>query len=73
MIYLLKWYTARQELDEVSGLEDDVWVPGLSGSADGHAALNEIQLAYYTLRERERGEGEKRELSTLNSCVSLGP
>lgn len=44
--------TTREELDEVAGFEDDIWVPCLAGCADGHGSMYEIKCACYALEWR---------------------
>jgi hypothetical protein len=36
--------TSGQKLDEVSGLDDDIGVPGLAGCSDCHTALHQVEL-----------------------------
>lgn len=43
--YLRGWNAAREELDEVPSLDDDIWIIRLACGADCHGTFNNIQLA----------------------------
>lgn len=54
-----------QQLDQISGSQDDVRVEGFLRGRNGHAALDQVQRGFDVLREEERGgrrekEGERR-------------
>lgn len=49
--YLFKWDAPGQQLDEVSGFYDGVWVEGFLCGANCHAAFNQVQRGFYVLRE----------------------
>src|SRR5690554_4322581 len=43
MMYLRQRHTTGQELDQISGLENHIRIPGLTGSLDCHATFNQIE------------------------------
>lgn len=44
-VYLLHRHTSRQQLDQITGLEDRSRIERLSGRLDGHATFDQIQRA----------------------------
>ena len=51
LLYLLKRHTSSQQLDEVSGLDDEVRIPGLPSGRHSHTSFNQVQSTRHTLDE----------------------
>ena len=66
--HLLKGHTAGQEFDQVPGLENQEWVPGLPRCTHRHAPLDEVQLAGNPLHP-----GEDKAIVSTTNPVSLPP
>lgn len=68
-LYLLKWNAPRQQLNEVSGFHNGVWIECLLGGADGDTSLDQVQRAFDVLKETRFSNTRTAAGSGLKSCT----
>lgn len=68
--YLFEWDTPGQQLDEVSGSHDGVWVKCFLCGANCDASLDQVQRGFDVLRRTKKNAGytrrERQQVCNLN-------